>query len=92
MVPCSFIPTLHWLLAANVRYIFPRFLTSRLARHGLSLFPPSMSSLLEKTRDLSKQLSKAAANSQLDDMIVLLKQLKEVVEPSEELIRVRVFF
>lgn len=51
-----------------------------------------MSSLLEKTRDLSKQLSKAAANSQLDDMIVLLKQLKEVVEPSEELIRVRVFF
>ena len=51
-----------------------------------------MSSLLEKTRDLSKQLSKAAANSQLDDMIVLLKQLKEVVEPSEELIRVRIFF
>ena len=50
-----------------------------------------MSSLLEKTRDLSKQLSKAAANSQPDDMIMLLKQLKEVVEPSEELIRVRVF-
>ena len=51
-----------------------------------------MSSLLEKTRDLSKQLSKAAANSQPDDMIMLLKQLKEVVEPSEELIRVRIFF
>ena len=50
-----------------------------------------MSSLLEKTRDLSKQLSKAAANSQPDDMIVLLKQLKEVETASEELIRVRVF-
>lgn len=50
-----------------------------------------MSSLMERTRDLSKQLSKAAAESQSDDIIVLLKQLKDVVEPSEELIRVRVF-
>ena len=59
---------------------------------GFHFFHLPMSSLLEKTRDLSKQLSKAAANSQPDDMIMLLKQLKEVVEPSEELIRVRVFF
>ena len=42
----------------------------------------------ERTRELSKQLTKAAAKSQTDDIIALLKQLKEVVEPSEELIRV----
>lgn len=83
-------PPPHCLQAADVGYIFPRFLSSRLAWLPLSL-PLPMSSLVERTRDLSKQLSKAAAESQSGDIIVLLKQLKEVVEPTEELIRVRAF-
>jgi len=47
------------------------------------------SSSLERTRELSKQLSKSTADSNVEDILSLLRQLKEVVVPSEELIRVR---
>lgn len=45
------------------------------------------SSSLERTRELSKQLSKSTADSNVEDILSLLRQLKEVVVPSEELIR-----
>ena len=46
------------------------------------------SSSLERTRELSKQFSKSTADSNVEDILSLLRQLKEVVVPSEELIRV----
>ncbi|WFD37374.1 transcription elongation factor TFIIS [Malassezia japonica] len=46
-----------------------------------------MASCVEQTKKLSKQLSKAAADGQTEDVLSLLKQLKQVVEPTEEIIR-----
>ena len=47
-----------------------------------------MATSLEKTKELTKQLTKATSESHVEDIYSLLKQLKEVVEPTEELIRV----
>lgn len=44
----------------------------------------------EQLRELNKQLSKAAADSRIDDILSVLRQLKAVSEPTEEMIRVRV--
>lgn len=42
---------------------------------------------VETLKDLSRQLSKAASESRIDDVLAVLKQLKSSVEPTEELIR-----
>lgn len=43
---------------------------------------------IEQLRDLNKQLSKAAGDARIEDAVAVLKQLKSVVEPTEEVIRV----
>ena len=47
-----------------------------------------MTSRVEETKKLNKQLSKAASDGKTEDVLALLKQLKQVVDPTEELIRV----
>lgn len=42
---------------------------------------------VETLKDLSRQLSKAASESRIDDVLAVLRQLKSSVEPTEELIR-----
>ncbi|KAL4401416.1 transcription elongation factor TFIIS [Malassezia pachydermatis] len=46
-----------------------------------------MATAIEKTKELNKQLAKASTDARTDDVLSLLKQLKEVVEPTEDLIR-----
>ncbi|KAI3627562.1 tfs1 [Malassezia furfur] len=53
-------------------------------------FSPAMTSRVEETKKLNKQLSKAASDGKTEDVLALLKQLKQVVEPTEELIRIGV--
>lgn len=48
-----------------------------------------MASVAEETKKLNKQLAKASADGKTDDILALLKQLKQVVEPTEDIIRVR---
>ena len=47
-----------------------------------------MESCAEQTKELNKQLTKAASEGKTDDTLATLKQLEQVVEPTEELIRV----
>ena len=49
-----------------------------------------MATSIEKVKSLNKELAKASSESRTDDVIALLNQLKEAVEPTEELIRVRI--
>lgn len=45
---------------------------------------------METLKDLSRQLAKAAGESRVEDILSILKQLKTSVEPTEEIIRVRI--
>ncbi|WFC94021.1 RNA-binding ribosome biosynthesis protein mak21 [Malassezia brasiliensis] len=67
-------------------YIFLAFAIASLVLDAL-VFSPAMSSRVEETKKLNKQLSKAASDGKTEDVLALLKQLKQVVEPTEELIR-----